>query len=283
MRDFDILTCMDQSSSQKDQAYLQHGTDVAEGIAVIAHDDRRFTSSRHSHKQAQLLYAVSGVISLTTDSGTWVVPPSRAVWLPPHLEHVTASHTSVQFRSLLIDVEGKDTLPKECMVVEVTPLLRELILRLAGLVDKPDHKKVAEAVIPLLLLELTFLPAQPLKLPLPKHPVLSAFCEIVLGDLASTTSIEEAAKGLHMSRATLMRLFQRETGLSFGRWRQQARMLKALTLLAEGRSVLNVALDCGYESSSAFSAMFRRSLGRPPRDYFQSTTLPNETGQGIDG
>ncbi len=273
---------MDQLSSQKDQAYLQHGTDVAEGVAVIAYDDHRFTSSRHSHRQAQLLYAVSGVISLTTDSGTWVVPPSRAVWLPPHLEHVTASHTSVQFRSLLIDPDGRDALPKECMVVEVTPLLRELILRLAGLVDKPDHKEIADAVIRLLLLEITFLPAQPLKLPLPKHPALAAFCETLLGDLASTISIEEAANGLHMSRATLMRLFQRETGLSFGRWRQQARMLKALALLAEGRTILDVALDCGYESPSAFSAMFRRSLGRSPRDYFQSATLAGETSQGTD-
>ncbi len=273
---------MDQSSSQKDQTYLYHGTDVAEGVAVIAHDDHHFTSSRHSHSQAQLLYAVSGVISLTTESGTWVVPPSRAVWLPPHLEHVTASRTSIQFRSLLIDADGRDTLPKDCMVVEVTPLLRELILRLAGLVDKPDRKEVADAVIRLLLLELAFLPAQPLNLPLPKHPVLAAFCETVLGDLAHTISIEEAANDLHMSRATLMRLFQRETGLSFGRWRQQARMLKALTLLAEGRTILDVALDCGYESPSAFSAMFRRSLGRSPRDYFQSATLTGETSQGAD-
>ena len=273
---------MDQSSSQKDQTYLYHGTDVAEGVAVIAYDDHHFTSSRHSHSQAQLLYAVSGVISLTTEGGPWVVPPSRAVWLPPHLEHVTASRTSIQFRSLLIDADGKDTLPKDCMVVEVTPLLRELILRLAGLVDKPDRKEVADAVIRLLLLELAFLPAQPLNLPLPKHPVLAAFCETVLGDLAHTISIEEAANDLHMSRATLMRLFQRETGLSFGRWRQQARMLKALTLLAEGRAILDVALDCGYESPSAFSAMFRRSLGRSPRDYFQSAILTGETSRGAD-
>ncbi|MFK0161479.1 helix-turn-helix transcriptional regulator [Rhizobium sp. NPDC090279] len=110
---------------------------------------------------------------------------------------------------------------------------------------------------------------------------LAAFCETMLGDLASTILIEEAATTLHMSRATPMRLFQRETGLSFGR-RRQARMLKALTLPAEGRSVLDVALDCGYDSPSAFSAMFRRSLGRSPRDYFQSATLPGQTSQGLD-
>lgn len=261
---------MDQSSSQKDQAYLQFGVSVTEDVAVITHDQHRFSSPRHSHRQAQLLYAVNGVISLTTDSGTWVVPPSRAVWLPPNLEHVTTSHTSVQFRSLLIDTESNAALPKECMVVEVTPLLRELILRLADIVGKPDGREIADAVIRLLLLELSFLPAQPLNLPLPKHVALAEFCNGIRDDLARELSIEQAALELHMSRATFMRLFQRETGLSFGRWRQQARMLKALTLLAEGRSILDVALECGYDSPSAFSAMFRRSLGRSPRDYFQS-------------
>ncbi len=267
---------MDQLSSQKDQSYLQHGASIAEGIAVIAHDQHRFSGPRHSHRQAQLLYAVDGVISLTTDSGTWVVPPSRAVWLPPNLEHATASHTNVQFRSLLIDIEGNAALPKECMVVEVTPLLRELILRLASLVERPERQDMVQAVIRLLLLELTFLPAQPLNLPLPRHRALAAFCETMRRDLARTISIEEAAETLHMSRATLMRLFQRETGLSFGRWRQQARMLKALTLLAEGRSILDVALECGYDSPSAFSAMFRRSLGRSPRNYFQSVFTVEE-------
>lgn len=261
---------MDQSSSQKDQAYLQFGVSVTEDVAVITHDQHRFSSPRHSHHQAQLLYAVNGVVSLTTDSGTWVVPPSRAVWLPPNLEHVTTSHASVQFRSLLIDVESNETLPKECMVVEVTPLLRALIIRLTELVGKSDRWEMADAVIRLLLLELNFLPAQPLNLPMPKHAGLAEFCDRMRKDLARELSIEQAAGALHMSRATLMRLFQRETGLSFGRWRQQARMLKALTLLAEGKSVLDVALECGYDSPSAFSAMFRRSLGRSPRDYFQS-------------
>ncbi|MGV1757088.1 AraC family transcriptional regulator [Rhizobium sp. A22-96] len=261
---------MDQLSSQKDQAYLQFGVSVTDDVAVIAHDDHRFSSPRHSHHQAQLLYAVSGVISLTTGSGTWVVPPSRAVWLPPNLEHVTTSHTSVRFRSLLIEAESNAALPKDCMVVEVTPLLRELILRLAELVDKSDKQEMADAVIRLLLLELSFLPAQPLNLPMPTHAVLTEFCHRMRNELARELSVEQAAQQLHMSRATFMRLFQRETGLSFGKWRQQARMLKALTLLAEGRGILDVALECGYDSPSAFSAMFRRSLGRAPRDYFQS-------------
>lgn len=257
---------------------MRSGIRITEGVAVIAHDQHRFSSPRHSHREAQLLYAVNGVVSLTTDSGTWVVPPSRAVWLPPNLEHATASHTNVQFRSLLIDTHGIPALPNECMVVEVTPLLRELILRLASLVGMPERREIAEAVVGLLLLELTFLPAQPLNLPLPKHAALAEFCDRICNDLGSDISVEQAAHELHMSRATFMRLFQRETGLSFGRWRQQARMLRALMLLAEGKTILDVALECGYESPSAFSAMFKRSLGRSPRDYFQPAE-PSDTAR----
>ncbi|QNH13089.1 MULTISPECIES: helix-turn-helix transcriptional regulator [unclassified Xanthomonas] len=247
---------------------MKDGVNVTDAIAVIAHDGPRYTSGKHRHAQAQLLYAISGVISVTTERGTWVVPPSRAVWLPPHMEHTTATHSGIRFRSLLIG--GKDIagLPDECMVVEVTPLLRELILKLAELAGKHASNDMAVAVIRLLLMELSFLPAQALNLPAPRHPGLTRLCEGVRGDPSGEMSIVEAAATLNMSRATFIRAFQRETGMSFGRWRQQARMLHALTLLADGRGILGIALECGYDSPSAFSAAFRRSLGRSPSDYF---------------
>lgn len=248
---------------------MKVGLDVTDGFAVIAHDGQRYSSARHSHSRAQLLYAISGVVSVTTDNGTWVVPPSRAVWLPPNIEHETSSHSGVQFRSLLIDTKQIPHLPEECMVVEVTPLLRELILKLADLAERQRDREMADAVVRLLLLELSFLPVRALNLPTPQHPGLAQLCARVRNDLTGSLSIEDAATALHMSRATFMRLFQRETGMSFGRWRQQARMLNALSLLAEGRSILDVALECGYDSPSAFSAMFHRSLGRAPSAYFE--------------
>ncbi|WP_313529925.1 helix-turn-helix transcriptional regulator [Shinella sp.] len=247
---------------------MKTGVSITDEIAVIAHDGPRFSGPKHSHEQAQLLYAVSGVVSIKTDEGTWVVPPSRAVWLPPKLEHETSSHAGVQFRSLLIDTSGMQGLPDACLVVAITPLLRELILKLANLAENPGSRDRTDAVVRLLLMELSFQPAQPLNLPTPKHPELTQMCERFRNDLAETLSVEDAAALLHMSRATFMRLFKRQTGMSFGQWRQQARMLDALTMLAEGKSVLDVALECGYNSPSAFSAIFRRSLGCPPSAYF---------------
>lgn len=247
---------------------MKHGVSLTEEIAVIAHDGHRYSSPKHSHEEAQLLYATSGIVSIKTDSGTWVVPPSRAVWLPPGLEHETTSRADVQFRSLLIDPNGIQGLPTECMVVEITPLLRELILKFADLAKTPGSRERTDAVVRLFLMELSFQPAQPLNLPTPRHPELVRLCAKMREDSTETISVEGAAAMLHMSRATFMRLFKRETGMSFGHWRQQARMLDALELLADGRSVLDVAMGCGYSSPSAFSAMFRRSFGQPPSAYF---------------
>lgn len=247
---------------------MENGIRLTEEIAVIAHDGHRYSSPKHSHQEAQLLYAVSGVVSIKTDAGSWVVPPSRAVWLPPRLEHETTSRADVKFRSLLIETGGIQGLPEECMVVEITPLLRELILKLTDLTKTPGNRERADAVIRLFLMELSFQPAQPLNLPMPKRPDLARLCVKMREVPAEVVSIEDAAAMLHISRATFMRLFKRETGMSFGHWRQQARMLGALELLADGRSILDVALECGYSSPSAFSAMFRRILGRSPSAYF---------------
>ncbi|WP_197701056.1 AraC family transcriptional regulator [Paracoccus aminovorans] len=265
----DNLAREDHFSSRKDQS-LQAAQEVTDSVAVVSHDGQRYSSPRHTHPRAQLLYAIKGVISVTTDNGTWVVPPSRAVWLPANTEHETSSRSSVQFRCLMIDTGNIPNLPDECMVVDVTPLLRELILKLAELAaHREENRKMADAVVRLLLLELSFSPVRALNLPMPQHHELAQLCESARNDLPNRISIDTAASALHMSRATFMRLFQRETGMSFGRWYQQARMLNALSLLAEGRGILDVAFECGYDSPSAFSAMFRRSLGCAPSTYFE--------------
>ncbi len=242
----------------------------ADHVAVLSWDLRQFASTRHTHEQAQLIYAISGVVSVATADGTWVVPPSRAVWVPAGIEHESKSHGAVQFRVLMID-ETDVSLPRSCMVVEVTALLREMTLRLAALGDAPKDAGFRATLTRLLLLELSFLPVEPLRLPVPQRADLARFCDGLQNDPARAVSLEEASEALHMSRSTFMRLFHRETGLSFAHWRKQARLLHALSLLAEGKSILDAALACGYDSPSAFSAMFRRSLGRPPSEYFASS------------
>jgi len=278
----DILARKGHSSSQKDQIGGMLEQVASDRVVVISQDAHCFASARHMHEEAQLIYAISGVVSVTTTDGTWVVPPSRAVWVPAGIEHETKSHARVQFRALLVDPADVKGLPGVCAVVEVKPLLRELILRLAALAERPGSADLVGAVTRLLLLELSFLPVEPLNLPKPKHVQLARFCEWIQSDPARAVSLEEAASALHMSRSSFMRLFKRETDLSFAHWRQQARLLCALSLLAEGQSILNVALACGYDSPSAFSAMFRRSLGRSPSEYFASLADDQMSDPGLE-
>ncbi|UGV29187.1 AraC family transcriptional regulator [Rhodopseudomonas boonkerdii] len=237
-------------------------------VVVISRDADRFDSFVHQHAEAQLVYAIGGVVAVTTAEGTWVVPPSRAVWVPPGIAHQTHSHATVQFRALLIDPAGLPHLPATCAVVAVSPLLRELILRLADLPRSAKGPEFRQALTRLLLLELSFVPTEPLGLPWPEHRALVQLCETIRHAPVHSISLAAAATVAHMSRSSFMRLFKKQTGMSFARWQQQARLLHALVLLAEGQSILNVALDCGYDSPSAFSAMFRRSLGRSPSAYF---------------
>lgn len=243
-------------------------------ISAFARDERSFSRGPHRHASSQLIYAISGIVGVTTSRGTWIVPPNRAVWVPAEVEHATRSYGPVRFRAVHVASGTGCALPSECSVVAVSPLLRELILRLVALDGQGERGPFAQRVSQLLLEELSFHRIQPLSLPMPQDARLGALCSELRSDPARKTTLEQAAASLGMSRRTFMRLFLRETGLTFGRWLQQARLLEALPLLAAGHSVLSVALDCGYQSPSAFAATFRRSLGTSPRNYFNGQRDP---------
>ncbi|QWK81326.1 MULTISPECIES: AraC family transcriptional regulator [Brucella/Ochrobactrum group] len=252
---------------------LSYPPPVRLAVTAIAQDDTAFSRTSHRHEDAQLIYARSGIVTVSTKTGHWVVPPNRAVWVPAMIEHATRSHGPVEFRTLFIRPEAIETLPSICGVVEVSPLLRELILRMIELQVKAlNATPFAQRVCELLLEELTFLPTEPLNLPMPTSQRLSKLCFALEAEPNTTLSIEEAAAQSGMSRRSFMRHFERETGMTYGRWRQQLRMLKALPQLAAREPIVSIALDCGYQSASAFSATFKRSLGRLPSDYFNSQT-----------
>lgn len=248
---------------------LNYPAPSALAVTAIAQDDVSFAGPPHRHQDAQLIYARSGVVSVSTESGTWIVPPNRAVWVPPMVEHATRSHGPVEFRAIFVRPDAAGSLPGACGVVEVSPLLRELILRLVELQGR-DITDFSRRVCELLLEELTFLPAEPLNLPMPSDRRLRDLCQALQSDPGMALALVDAASRTGMSRRSFMRHFEHETGMTYGRWRQQARLLAALPALAGGQPVLSVALDCGYQSASAFAATFKRSLGRRPSDYFNN-------------
>lgn len=222
----------------------------------------------HYHDCAQLIHSLSGVVQVNTRQGSWVVPPGRGVWLPARVEHSLRITGRVAARALLVDPLARADLPARCEVVQISPLLRELIICAMDIaVDYPVGGR-EERIMELILDELRVLPILPLNLPEPRSEALLSLCRHIQQSLAHPWELEHAAGYMNVSGRTLSRRFQRETGLRFGDWVRRARLLAALNALAAGHSVLEVALDLGYDSPSAFSAMFRRVLGVAPSAYF---------------
>ncbi len=228
---------------------------------------------RHSHPRAQLLYGVRGVMRVTTPIGAWVAPPRRAVWLPSGVPHEVRMASPVAMRTLYVDPDAALDLPQTCAVVEVSELLRALILEAVAIpLDYDDASAPRQSrdalVMALILTELRTIEAMPLHLPTPTDPRLARLCAALADRPDDLSTLEIWGDRVGASARTLNRLFLKETGGSFAIWRAQARLIAALELLAEGEPVARVAAKLGYASASAFTAMFRRALGATPARYF---------------
>jgi AraC-like DNA-binding protein/mannose-6-phosphate isomerase-like protein (cupin superfamily) len=239
-------------------------------VAVLAADypHGAFVAA-HTHRRAQLLYAVEGVMLIEAQAGRWVVPPTRAVWLDAGLEHTVRMSGNVRMRTVFVEPGAAPGLPQGSCVVEVHALLRELIL---AAVDVPlDYAPGSrhDWLMRLLLAEMAVIPRLPLYLPWPSDERLRRLCDAVLAAPDEAHEVAQWAGELAMSVRTLHRAFQRETGMTLGRWRQHARLFLALERLAHGEKIVSVALDHGYTSQSAFAAMFRRHFGVPPSAFYR--------------
>ena len=221
----------------------------------------------HQHGWHQLVYASEGVMSVHTPRGAWVVPPQRAVWIPGGMSHKVEMHGSVSMRSLYVEPSLSRLLPDDCCVVNVSPLLRELILHAVKLGALNVNVPTQGRIIGVILDELGTLPVIPLQLPVPLDPRALRVAEQVRQNPSERSSLQEISRAAGASKRTIERLFIAQTGMSFGRWRQQARLLHALRLLAVGESVTSVAMEAGYESTSAFISMFKKTFGTTPSRY----------------
>ncbi len=221
----------------------------------------------HWHARAQFAFAVAGTMRVRTPRRAWIVPPSRALWLPARTVHEIQMHGVVEMRSLYVDRRASAGMPSDCVVLDVTPLLRELVVRAVALPERYDEKGEDGLMMKLLMAEVRRLPRCALDLPLPESPDLMRLCERLLADLSRREPSDVDAGVLKVSTRTLYRRFLKETGITCARWKQQARLLESIRRLADGTPVTTVAIDLGYESPSAFSTMFRRALGVVPRSF----------------
>ncbi|ETX01773.1 AraC family transcriptional regulator [Candidatus Entotheonella palauensis] len=256
------------SASEIDEL-IHYGRDVPRPIVTRPND---YTTSRrtglHWHVRAQLLYASQGVMKVSTARGSWVVVPQRAVWIPATERHDLETLGPISLRSLFIQPDAAQGLPAECCVVNVSPLLRELIAAACELPKTYGLGGREEHIMVLILDEIRAVSVAPLHLPEPTDPRLVRIGAAIRERPADNRSLAAWGRTIGASSRTLARLFVAETGLTFRQWQQQARLLESLVRLADGQSVTTVAMEVGYESTSAFIAMFRRVLGTTPKKYF---------------
>ena len=220
----------------------------------------------HSHPSGQLIMTLEGAVSCEVHDALWMVPPNCVVWIPGMVRHRCLATLNARMCFLLIKPEFTKDLPDICATLEITPLLRELVVRMC---DEGAPVGDQAPMRQLLLSELSMMPRTSFNLPLPDHPKLRQIVDTVMADPSDRTTLPEWSSRLAISERTLSRLIVKETGMSFGRWRQQMHALIALRLLAAGASVQNTAQCLGYNSVNAFITMFKKSLGASPSRYFK--------------
>ncbi|UWU26135.1 helix-turn-helix domain-containing protein (plasmid) [Rhizobium sp. CB3060] len=227
-------------------------------------------ASFHNHRRHQLIYAIKGVIHVSTQGSRWVLPPTRALWIRANTDHKLSVARAAEIRVLYVDPAiGCAPTSSSCVVVEVTPLVRELISSCAGLPwDYQPGSKEAR-LCEVLLDQIATLDRSPVDLPIPTDPRGLRIVDMLKREPSSREPLAALAARVGASSRTIERIFVRETHLAFGAWRQRLRLLAALELLAYGEAVTNVALDVGYESASSFVAAFRETFGTTPARFFK--------------
>lgn len=220
----------------------------------------------HSHPWGQVAMSSTGTIRMNAAHSTYIVPPSRALWIPPGVEHVVTTLEDAEIRTLYVHPGA--ALWAECRVLEVSNLLRELVLHLDVTPGARATTPREQHLTALILDELRAAAPVRLGVDLPADKRLRALCEAVLDQPARWATIDALAHHAGASPRTVARLFRSELGTSFGQWRQQVLLAKALSLAARKLPMANIASELGYASPSAFTAMVKRTLGAPPTRLF---------------
>lgn len=222
----------------------------------------------HRHSRAQLLYASAGVMTVKTNSGIWVVPPLRAVWIPADTTHEIEVSGELSMRTLYIDPAFFPGPSEDCCVIAVSALLRELILHAVNLPRIYPLGGQEERLLGVILDQICSMRTAPLALQIPADNRLRKIYKHLSRDPGNNRTMAEWGAIVGASGRTLARHFRSETGMSFVQWRQQIRILEALRRLGENESVTAVAMELGYDSPSAFISMFKKVLGKTPGQYF---------------
>ncbi|PHM65975.1 putative transcriptional regulator [Xenorhabdus stockiae] len=232
-------------------------------VAGIAADMGQHDSGFHQHGMGQLLFTQRGCIKITLASQISILPPTRVAWIPPKTRHRAEMRGSIGYRSIYLNVSEVQCLPEQCAILEATPLLQAVLERIAISPFDTDWEQGKNAnLLAVFLDEICESQREPTLLPLPSD---RRFASLSFEQLPP--SLQVLATYIGASEKTITRIFKRETGMNYQQWRQQWRLVKAIELLAQGKTLSYVAQELGFTSDSAFVTFFRKIMGRPPREY----------------
>ncbi len=215
----------------------------------------------HRHDDHQIVYARSGLLTVTTDGGAWAAPATSAIWVPAGTVHAHRAHGDVELHLIGLPATENPLGLDTPTVLSVGPLLRELIVAHTGeRGDSPERARLRAVLID----QVRGAGRRPLYVPLPRTAPLRALCDLLLADPGDPRTLAELGREVGVSERTASRLFRSDLGMTFTQWRTQLRLHHALILLAENTPVTATAHRCGWASASAFIDVFRRSFGHTP-------------------
>ena len=222
----------------------------------------------HYHRRGQIIYADSGVMELYINHNYWLIPPLKGIWIPPYCEHQMRAKTNLHLKTLYIDLNKSNfQLPTEILEISISPLLKELLIRASNIPYHYSKNSFEEKLLNFTIDEILNCKNNLPHLPIGKDPRIQSLCKYLIKNPKDKQSLTAWGLNLGASPRTIMRLFQQQTGLSYTLWRENLKVLHAITLLTEGKSVGYIATNLGYASQSSFSVMFKRITGTSPKDY----------------
>jgi AraC-like DNA-binding protein len=220
----------------------------------------------HTHDDHQLAWASQGVLTVRSGTSAWVLPPTRALWIPTGVRHETLSASTTTMRTAYVRPERCPITWSDCTPVAVSGLMAELLEYLMDEQLDPEHRAHAERVLVDLLEPVSVVSFD---VRMPSEERSRRVADMLVEDPSDDRTLVQWGHEVGASGRTLARAFLAETSLPFSRWRSLLRLRTAMEALGEGKPVANVARSVGYESVSAFVASFRRETGITPAAYFK--------------
>lgn len=236
----------------------------------------------HSHRRSQLLCALEGMAIVIAERNRWLILPDHALWIPAGVRHSVETIKPLTTGSIYIELGALPGQPAQSHVVRMSELMKSLLAEAVKLPHEYDPEGRGGLIMSLILEEIPLLRRTALSLPMPREARLAALCRRFIASPAAHETIDGWAAEMAMSRSAFTRAFRRETGMAVLEWRQQACLLAALPRLMSGERIANVAFDLGYDSPAAFTTMFKRGLGVPPRRYVAMARNPSPAPKPAD-